>query len=67
MLPISSVLFFGFASSVLGDCILKSTAECSDLCDDDLSDASFVAEVLVTASPINFECLRYISHIKVRA
>ncbi len=67
MLPISPVLFLSFATSVLGDCVLKSTAECSDLCDDDLSDASYVTDVLVTASPINFECLRFVPHIKVRA
>ena len=53
------------ALAVNHTCILKSQAECWSLCDEALTDASYVEGVVLHANVAEFHCLRNIKNIEV--
>jgi hypothetical protein len=49
----------------LGRCVLKTVAECDNICDEELVDAQFVAGVIVSGNPVDFSCIADIPRIQV--
>lgn len=49
----------------LGRCVLKTIAECDNICDEELVDAQFVAGVIVSGNPVDFSCIADIPRIQV--
>jgi hypothetical protein len=48
-----------------GRCVLKTIAECDNICDEELVDAQFVAGVIISGNPVDFSCIADIPRIQV--